>query len=878
MTRFIDLAAVTRTVLANGLTVLIYRNPAAPVVAVNTYVRTGYFDETDDVTGIAHVLEHMYFKGTQRYGVGEIAKATKAAGGYLNAHTIYDHTSYYAVLPSRGFDEGLAVQADAFANSAIESDALAKELEVIIQEAMRKQDNAGAVTTETLYTLLHDVHRIRRWRIGVPDQLRTFTRAKVMGFYRNFYAPSATVLAIAGDVDPEHALRRVDQLYGGLQAGVPVRHPGPGEPERSDFRYRELSGDVEQTNVEIGWRTVPQLHADLPPLDLAAALLGSGRASRLYRAVRDRKLAGSAGAYNYSPAEVGVFVVSSEGRPETAAEAARAMWAQVADVRDGRVSDEEIQRARQLFMSRWARHLETTEGQAAYLAEWESAGGWEKGAEYYDAFMAADANAVTRVARQYLTEDRAAAVTYRPAGAPVIAEDAAAFQKLLAASKPESLELSSAIPVTNTRNTDTPEFLREESGVRVYGLASGIPVLIRHRANAPITHFGVYAAAGSANEPRESAGISALAARTTSRGTTSRGSLQIAEESELLGGSIGASVGSEVFGWSLSVPSVNTHAAIALLADVVQHATLGDDVLETERSAMIADAVHLRDDMYRYPMRLATEAMYEGHPYSIPAGGTEETLRALSAETVREWYSDHLRRAPFVVALTGDCDPDEMASVIAGRFAELAPVEMAQLPPPSWPQQRVVNSVTREKTQTALVLGFPSPGRSDEDRFAAHVLSSIASGLGGRFFEELRDRRSLAYTVHAFGSEHRLGGSYIAYIATAPEREPEAHDALLGLFAELRETLVTEEEIDRAKRYLLGMHDIRQERGGAILGDMVDAWLFGRSLTELDQFPARIESVTREDIRRLARNYFDAERVVEGVVRGVARADTATFS
>jgi zinc protease len=262
MTIFINADAVTRTVLANGLTVLIYRNPAAPVVAVNTYVRAGYFDETDDVAGIAHVLEHMYFKGTAMYGVGEIAKATKAAGGYLNAHTIYDHTSYYAVLPSSGFDDGLAVQADAYANSAIEADALAKELEVIIQEAMRKEDNAGAVTTETLYALLHDRHRIRRWRIGRPDALRGFTRDDVARFYRNFYTPSNTVLAIAGDVDPAETLERVKALYGALPAGEPVRTPGPAEPAHSGFRYEELNGDVEQTHVEIGWRTVPNEHPD----------------------------------------------------------------------------------------------------------------------------------------------------------------------------------------------------------------------------------------------------------------------------------------------------------------------------------------------------------------------------------------------------------------------------------------------------------------------------------------------------------------------------------------------------------------------------------------------------------------------------------------
>ncbi|MEO7043377.1 MAG: pitrilysin family protein [Gemmatimonadaceae bacterium] len=869
MTMFINPDGVTRTVLANGLTVLVYRNPAAPVVAVNTYVRAGYFDETDDVVGIAHVLEHMYFKGTERYGVGEVAKATKAAGGYLNAHTIYDHTSYYAVLPSRGFEEGLAVQADAYANSTIEVDALAKELEVIIQEAMRKEDNADAVATETLYALLHDQHRIRRWRIGRPDGLRKFTRDDVVRFYRNFYTPSNTVLSIAGDVDPEKTIERVKQLYGSLPAGEPTRTPGPREPSHSGFRYSELNGDVEQTHVEIGWTGVPNMHPDLPALDLAAAVLGSGRASRLYRVVRDRKLAGSVGAYNYSPSEVGVFVVSSEGDPSTAVDAARAMWAQVAALRAGDVSADEIDRAKQLFMSRWARHLESTEGQAAYMAEWEALGGWEKGQQYYDAFMSTDAAAVVSVARRYLLEDTAAAVVYRPRSAPQLADDADAFKSLLSGGVVAPLDRSTPRQPAGAVAPVNVTLLREEARVRVYQLPSGIPVLIRRRENAPITHIGVFAACGAAYEPRERAGISALAARTAARGTATRTSLQIAEESERLGGSIGAAVGSESFGWSLSVPASNLQPAIALFADVVQHATLEDNALETERSSMIADAARMRDDMFRFPMWLANEVAYPNHPYSIPAGGTEESLKELAPAEIRDWYRTALLRAPFVIALTGDVDCDEAAKTIASHFTELTFADREPLSAPHWPDRATERVVVRDKTQTALVLGFPAPSRRDVNRFATRVLSSITSGLGGRFFDELRDRRSLAYTVHAFGSEHRVSGAFMAYIATAPDRETEARSALLEQFANLRSTPVTEVELARAKRYMLGMHDIRQESGGAILGEIVDAWMFGTGLSDLTEIEARIQTVQAVDIQRLAQAYFDPDRVVEGVVRGV---------
>src|SRR5258705_11589467 len=232
----LDPATVRRTVLPNGLRVLVRQDRSAPVVAIVTYVSAGYFDETDDVVGIAHVLEHMFSKGTPTRGVGEIARQTKAAGGYLNAATIYDHTSYYAVLPSSGFVQGLDVQFDAYANSLIDADELARELEVIIQEAKRKADNPGAVATETLYELLHDRHRIRRWRIGREPGLRALTRDAMTKFYRNFYHPGNTVLTIVGDVEPDDVIRRGNEKYGALRAGPPILLPGPSGGGLTGFR------------------------------------------------------------------------------------------------------------------------------------------------------------------------------------------------------------------------------------------------------------------------------------------------------------------------------------------------------------------------------------------------------------------------------------------------------------------------------------------------------------------------------------------------------------------------------------------------------------------------------------------------------------------
>jgi zinc protease len=868
----LDPASVEREVLPNGLTVLVRRDAAAPVVAIVTHVRAGYFDETDDVVGIAHVLEHMYFKGTPTRGVGAIAKETKASGGYLNAATIYDHTVYYTVLPSSGLVAGMEIQADAYANSLIDADELRRELEVIIQEAKRKSDNPSAVTTETLFELLHDRHRMRRWRIGREAGLRRLTRDDLVRFYRNFYRPSTTILSIVGDIDVAETMRHVRRLYGSLEDGPIERHPGPEELEQHGFRYRELSGDIAQSELVFGWRTLPTMHEDTPLLDVAASALGVGRASRLYRAVRERQLAASVSAYNYTPTDLGVFVLHADMPAASAVSAARAMWDQVRRLREDGVTEQEIARAQRVFESRWLRHLESMEGQANHLAEWEALGDWQLGDRYFERIMSATAPDVDRVVQRYLTPERAGWVMYRPASAPAIAADADAAMALLS-SEPVA-PIGIAPPVGEAVRLTAPARValeRHEHDVRVYRTAAGVPILIRRRPGAPIVHLGAFALGGGAAEPEARSGMSTLLARTSLKGTERRASAVIAEESEMLGAIIGSSATADGLGWTISVPSARAASAVDLLADVVQHPTFPEDAFETERTVAIANVAQQRDDMYRYPVRLAMQAAYGSHPYARSVLGTEETLGSLDARALRAWHGNRVLPAPFAIAAVGDFDADDLAAQLAAAFGELQPGAVDSVAPPAWPDAAALLAESRDKAQTALVLAFEGPSRREEQRFATSMVAVIASGLGGRFFDELRDRQSLAYTVQAFASERLLAGTFISYIAMSPDKEDVARRGLLREFAKLRELDVTAEELERAKTYAIGSRAIRQESGAAVLGDLVDAWLYGDGLHELAEFDDRIRAVSAADIRAAAERYFVEERRVEGIVRGVGK-------
>ena len=869
MLRSLAAESVHRFALPNGLTLLVHEDHSAPVAAVVTHVKAGYFDETDDIVGIAHVLEHMYFKGTPTRGVGEIAKQTKASGGYLNAATIYDHTSYYAVLPIEGFDAGLAIQADAYASSLIDAGELQRELLVIIEEAKRKEDNPGAVATETLFELLHDRHRIRRWRIGREAPLRALRRDQLVRFYRNFYRPSNTVLAIAGAVDPATILTRVTELYGSLPDGSIAQSPGESELAPAGRRYRERAGDIAETQIALGWRTPGTRHPDTPLLDLAAAVLSSGRASRLYRAVRARGLASSVSAYNYTPTELGVFVLHADGPSDRASAAAGAMWSELCALRADGITADDVHRAQRLFESRWLRRLETMEGQANYLAEWEALGDWTWGDAYAARMLSATPAEVRSAVRRHLDPGQASMMVYRPAAAPPFASDgAAAFAALEAA--PASSLAGVAIPPAPTAPMVSSALRPERShgAVSVFRTPRGVPILVRRKAGAPIVHLGVYALGGSSREVAAEAGLATLLARTTLKGTARRTADVLALETELLGGSISPTVTSDGMGWTLSVTAPQLPAGIDLLADVVLTPTIPSDAFETERDVALSQLAQLRDDMMRYPIRLATEAAFGDHPYGRGTLGSESTLRALTSAHAIAWHAAEVRRAPCVLAVVGDVEPADVARLLAAAFADLEYRDPPPIASPVWPSETQQRVESRDKAQTAMAIAFAGPARRDTARIAAHLIAGVASGLGGRFFEELRDRQSLAYTVQVTSNDRRAAGMFLSYIATSPEKEDAARDGLLREFARLGEDVVTDDELSRARTYALGTHAISQQSGGNVLAELVDAWLYGSGIEELDGFADRIRAVTPRAMRELARTYFDPARRVEGIVRG----------
>lgn len=860
-------AGVHREVLPNGLTLLIQRDDSAPVAAVVTHVKAGFFDEPDRWAGISHVFEHMFFKGTPTRGVGEIAKETKAAGGYLNASTTYDHTTYYTVLPARQLPEALAIQSDALMNATVDPGELSRELQVIIQEAKRKLDTPGAVAQETLHEIMYDQHRIRRWRIGYEEQLAGFTRADVYGYYEARYVPSRTIIVIVGDVDVAATAILARETYGGWTDRAAGVDPSPQEPPRREVRVRTLRGDVTQAELCLGWRGVPPLHPDAIALDLAAGILSSGRGSWLSQRLREPGIATAVSAWHYAPTELGLFAINIECDADKVPEAIAGVAEMTARLALEGPSADDLERARTLLLTRWARSMEEMDGRATSLASAEALGDYRLVDEEFVQLQQVTGEQVRAAVRRVLDPESVSAVVYLPrdAGVDLTVDGVAAAFAVTRISQ------ARAVPLLKTHRRDhaTVQGTRSTTADVHHLALPAFDLLVRRKAGVPSVSMGLYLPR-PVFDPPEQAGIGALALKSAIRGAAGLDAAALAFAFERLGGSVSSTALLDWLGYSTTVLSGNLGQAAHLFEQLLFAPGHTDEAIMAEREILVSETRNVTDDMYRYPFQLALAAGYGGRHYGVAAGGLPETLGRLTPEQVRDWHARHLRSQRGVVLAVGDIDPDAALDELAAVFGQHPARDAApMLAPIPWiaSGDPVVKAVERQKAQTAFALLFPAPSRRSEARHAIDVWSAIASGLGGRLFEALREKRSLAYTVIATGWQKARGGALMGYIATSPEREDEARREMLLELQRFAEEQVSPEELRRATNYLAGQTEVGRQTASSIMGEILDAWLAGGGLSDMDDQAERYRSVTAEEVRTVAASVLSGTRA-EGIIRG----------
>jgi len=407
-------AEIVEQTLANGLRVIVKTDRRAPVVVSQVWYRAGSMDESYGTTGVAHVLEHMMFKGTKDVPAGEFSRRIAAAGGRENAFTAQDHTAYFQTLQKDRLELALKLEADRMANLALSADDFAKEIQVVMEERrLRTEDNPQARLYEGLLATAYQSHPYHHPVIGWMNDLQNMTVDDARTWYRHWYAPNNATLVVAGDVEPAQVFAWAQQYFGPLAAHpLPVRKPMQ-EAEQNGSREVTVKAPAKQPVVGLAWKVPklmdPEKDSDPYALEILAGVLDGYASARLNQSlVRDKRLATevSAGYDDVSrgPALFMVDATPAEGQPVAVVQAA--LKEEIARIVRAGVGDQELARVKAQVLASQVYHQDSLFYQAMLIGEWTTAGlDYRARDTRYRKLREVTAEQVRAVAAKYLIDD-----------------------------------------------------------------------------------------------------------------------------------------------------------------------------------------------------------------------------------------------------------------------------------------------------------------------------------------------------------------------------------------------------------------------------------------------------------------------------------------
>jgi zinc protease len=875
-----DLASVHHEVLPNGLTLLFRESHLAPVADLQIWAKVGSADEHNNEAGLAHFHEHMLFKGTERRGVGDVAGEIEGAGGRINAYTSYDVTVYYTTLPSDALSVGLDVLVDAVRNSTFDPKEIDREIEVVLEEIRRSEDSPGHVLAEAVFKEHYKKHRYGEPILGPAESVSSFNREKITNFWNSWYTPDNMVVVAAGDFDAKELAKQVAEQFADAEPGQKQR-ARQAEPAQDRARTIILRRPFERMKIDLTWPGVSFSQDDATYLDLLSFVLGECESSRLVRRVReDEGLVDRIDSSSYTPLDPGVFSLNLDVDVANAHQAITASMREVARIRSRPVSSEELERARANFLASEHFERESVSGLASKLGNFHVIGGdWRSEARYFELLRSATAEDLQRVAQKYLGADQLTTGVLVPEAADIEIDEASVNAAIRAGveistrelSVPKRVKTNGAAASKKAKSKSTAGKAKKSLAPEIvsYTLDNGAQLHVKPRRDIPVVAVRAAFLGGLLAQTSETAGISHFLSSTWLRGTRSRSSGDLARAMEDIASEIDGFSGRSSLGLTLDVAIDQFEPALDLFAEVMLEPGLAVEEIEKERRETLATIERMEDQLSGQAFQLFTRTHFDAHPYRLPMIGTRESVASFDQESLRAHHNRLIVGNNLSIGISGDVDPDEVAAGLSRRIAALPAGQSFAGDVPAIdavPTEIRRGKVAKDRAQSHLVMGFRGVSVLDEDRAALDVISQILAGQSGRLFLELRDKKSLAYTVSAMSVEGLAPGFFAVYIATAPEKVEAARSGMLEELTRLIDEAPGEQELLHAKRNLTGNHAISQQRNSGHAGHMALDGLYGLGPGANQEFSAAVEAVGQEDVLRVARRVITLDAYTEALV------------
>lgn len=859
--------------LPNGLRVYAMPDKNTANVSVTVWYDVGSKDDPAGRSGFAHLFEHLMFKSTTNLPPEGFDRLTEDAGGFNNASTWNDFTNYYETVPANHLERVLWGEADRMGSLVIDEANFKSEREVVKEELRQSylSNPYGKLLGLYLYQSGFSVHPYGRPGIGSIENLDAATIEDVRAFHAAYYRPDNAILVVSGNFDEAALDGYVQKYFSGLTTPKrEIPRVTAVEPARTEAKsYTVYEPNVPLPAVVMSWPTPDAASPDNAALTLMDAILLRGQSSRLYKSlVYDQQVAADIGSnfdITAQPGLYALYVILSDGK--TAEQGLAALKGEVAKMRDTLVTPAELEEARNELITSALEDRETSDGRADDLARsvilYRNA---KASDELLARLQSVTAEDVQRVARAIMDETRSVTINYLPEtmqkGAPEATfADAPTIQT-------SRIDIAAAdIPVY----TLAPEGARKlppEAGPAVVAkvpgasektLANGLRVIVASKPGLPLVSASLRISAGSAFDPAGKAGLAAMTADLTTRGTKTRSATQIASEIESLGASIGAASGPDATDVSVSTRADKVKQAFAIMADVVLNPVFASTELDRARQETL-DNIKVQLTQPRAVGGLAiNRAIFGAGPY----GGTPtvKSISGLKQPELAAFHAEKWRPDAAVLVIAGDVTPEAGFALAEEAFGAWARPATPAASAPGAVAPAPARAVTLDMPkigQAAVFLGRTGPARVSEDYYATAVANNVlGGGYSARLNAEIRIKRGLSYGANSSLSARKQAGPIIAAAQTRNEAVPQVVDLMVSEFTRLGAEPIPEKELSARKAVIIGGFGRAVETTAGVAGQYSALAQFGLPLAKLQTYSNDINSVTAEQAQAAAKTYFD---------------------
>ena len=868
--------AFEKYTLPNGLAVILSRDTRIPMVAVNLWYHVGPANEEPGRTGFAHLFEHMMFQSSKHVPEDAHFKLLEAAGASdINGTTDYDRTNYFETIPANQLELALWLESDrmGYLVDKLDQPSLSNQQDVVRNERRQSVENQpyGLAEEQLVQSLFPPKHPYYGNVIGSHEDIQAAKLDDVRRFFRQYYAPNNASLAIVGDFDPAATKALVTKYFGTLKRGPAVPPIKAETPKITSERRTNVTARVELPRVYMSWITSPILKPGDADADIAAGILGGGRSSRLYKKlVYEKQIAQNVSAQQQSLILGSIFQIEATARPgHTADELEKAIDEELAAFRAQPADASEIERARNRIETSIIGGLEVLGGFGGVADRLNSYNHYLGTPDYLEKdilrYRAVTPATIQTFAKDQLAQNARVVMHVTPgqpaplaqvATPPAPQAGAAAAAESINADEPwrnETPKPATARPL----QLATP--LSET-------LPNGLTLILSERRGLPIVAANLVLKTGSDANPLDKPGLANFVAAMLDEGTSTRSSLQIADEIAQLGASL--NTGSTMDATTVSARSLtkNFGKTLDVLADVVLHPSFPAEEIERQRASRLAGLVQQRDNPSQVAAQVMASALYgPKHPYGYAEVGTEAAVKAVMRSDMEAFWKQNFVPNNSALVVAGDIAMPELKALAEKAFGSWPRGTPAQpaLGEPMRTKARVVIVDKPGSPQTQVRVASIGAARSSPDFRPMQVMNLALGGLfSSRINMNLREAHGYTYGASSGFAFRRAPGPF--QVASGIRTDVTAA-AIDEIFKELRGMVdkpVGAEELSKAKDALANSLPGAFESSSNAVGNFSNVFIYNLGLDYYTKYAAQVNAVTTDQTLTMAKKYLVPDNMV----------------